>query len=210
MPEYGPSDFAGEFNVSRETLDDLKTYAALLGKWNKAINIVAPRTVPEMWGRHFRDSAQLFPLLPLKEGAPTKLMDFGSGGGFPALVLAIMGKPHGLQVELVESDTRKAAFLRTVAHDTGTPVTITTQRAEKLDQRQVDVITARAFAPLGKILDMAAPHMGENTICVLPKGQNYAAELTDAAKEWNIELETIPSVTEAGGALLHIRKISRV
>lgn len=210
MPDYGPSEFAAEFNVSRETLNELKAYAALLEKWNKAINIVAPRTVDEMWSRHFRDSAQLFPLLPLKDGVFTSLMDFGSGGGFPALVLAIMGKPFGLQVELVESDTRKAAFLRTVAHDTGTLVTITTDRAEKLAPRAVDVITARAFAPLGKILDMAAPHMGMGTICVLPKGQNYAAELTDAAKEWNIEYETIPSVTEAGGALLHIRKFSRV
>ena len=201
-----PEAFRRQTNVSRETLGRLERYAELLRKWQRAINLVGPDTLPDLWRRHMLDSAQLYPLIP--PGART-LLDLGSGAGFPGLVLAILGVP---EVHLVESDSRKCAFLREAGRVTGTipgNVTIHSCRIEDLRPWPVDVITARACARLDRLLAYAEPFLGERTICLFPKGRTVNEELTEAAKTWSMTVERRPSVTESSGVILQLGHIRR-
>lgn len=202
---YGPGDFQEATGVSRETLERLKIYEGLLRRWQKAINLVGPKTLPDVWRRHFLDSAQLFFLAPedRREGV---WLDIGSGAGFPGLVIAIMGAAH---VHLVESDIRKATFLREVSRETSAPVTVHAARIEHLAPFAVDVVTARACAPMAKLLDMAAPFWGDKTVGLFPKGRDVETELTEAAKYWNIEAELIPSQTSADARIVRLRFLKR-
>ena len=167
----GPAEFAAQFGVSRETLGRLEVYAAELVKWQKTINLVAPSTLPDVWHRHFADSAQLVALAPVAGSVtspnsdavvPLTWIDLGSGAGFPGLVAAIMLAPTGRwRVTLVESDSRKAAFLRHVARTVGVPVDNLCERAERAATRAnlayASVISARALAPLTQLLAWALP-----------------------------------------------------
>ncbi len=203
-PVYGPEAFAKDTGVSRETLARLKAYADLLALWNKKINLVGRSTEPEVWQRHMLDSAQLFPLIPA--GTRT-LLDMGSGAGFPGLVLAILGVP---QVHLVESDQRKCAFLREAARMTQAPATIYAKRIEALAAFPVDVVTARALAPVAELLDWSARFISEKTTCIFPKGQNVEVELTEAHKRWRITVDQRPSRTDSRGTILCISEVRRV
>ncbi|PWR21068.1 16S rRNA (guanine(527)-N(7))-methyltransferase RsmG [Zavarzinia compransoris] len=195
--------FAAAANVSRETLDRLRLYADLLVKWQAKINLVGPATIPDLWRRHFLDSAQLFPLLPEKPaGRERRLVDLGSGAGFPGLVLAIMGAGD---VHLVESDQRKCAFLREAARITDTRVTIHALRIETLAPLDADVITARALASLEKLLDWAAPHRSAHTIHIIPKGKEAEAELTEAARRSTLESTRHRSLTDPAATIFRIR-----
>ena len=136
MSAFGPEAFAAACDVSRETLARLELYAELLGRWNRAINLVGKRTLDDLWRRHFLDSAQLLPLLPPLDGRPRVLADLGSGAGFPGRVLAILG---AVLVHLVESDLKKATFLREVARATGAPASVHAARIESLDGLTADV-----------------------------------------------------------------------
>ncbi|MBI5164303.1 MAG: 16S rRNA (guanine(527)-N(7))-methyltransferase RsmG [Magnetospirillum sp.] len=199
-----PDDFAAATSVSRETLERLRAYADLLVKWQARINLIGPDTVPDLWRRHMLDSAQLFPHLAHR--AIHRTVDLGSGAGFPGLVLAILGAPD---VHLIESDVRKAAFLREAARVSGTAVTIHATRAEAVPPLMADLITARAVAPLGKLLDLAAPHLAENGFCLFLKGRGVEDELTAAQKEWHITVERIPSLTDAASAILDLKEVRR-
>lgn len=200
---YGPEAFQKDTGVSRETLSRLQAYADLLTVWNKKINLVGPSTVPDLWTRHMLDSAQLFPLIP--KGTRT-LLDLGSGAGFPALVLGIMGIPG---VTLVESDQRKCAFLREAARIAGASVTVLAKRIEDVPPFAADVITARALAPLADLLDWSAPFLAENTRCIFPKGQNVEVELTQAHKRWRITTDQRPSRTDPRGTIVCIDEVRR-
>ena len=191
-----PEDFAKRTGVSRETLDRLRVYDALLLKWQRAINLIGPRTIEQRWTRHFLDSAQLLPL-----GRPGSWLDLGSGAGFPGLVLAIMGAG---ETHLVESDLRKALFLREVARETGAAVTVHQTRAEALLLPPVATITARALAPLVHLLPLAHRFAGPDTVCLFPKGQDVADELTEATRYWSMSLERLPSRTDPAGLILRI------
>lgn len=150
--------------VSRETRERLDIYAGLLRKWQRSINLVGPRTIGDLWNRHFTDSAQLLPLIPSAETPTTRvLVDFGSGAGFPGLVLAILGAG---EVHLIESDQRKATFLREVARATGTPVTVHAKRIEQVAPFPADVVSARALAPLNDLLGFAAPFLRPDSLCL--------------------------------------------
>ena len=199
----GPTEFQTKSGVSRETLDRLTAYADLLVKWQARINLIGPETLPDLWSRHFLDSAQLFALIP-----PTarRLVDLGSGAGFPGLVLAVMGAPD---VHLVESDSRKCAFLREAARITGATVTVINKRIEQAPPLAADVVTARALAPLVKLLDWAAPHLAAQGQCLFLKGRGVDDELTATAKEWNIAVDRIPSLTDPAGFVLQLREVSR-
>jgi 16S rRNA (guanine527-N7)-methyltransferase len=199
----GPEEFQTKSGVSRETLQRLQIYADLLVKWQARINLVGPDTLPDLWQRHFLDSAQLYPLIP---PSCRRLVDLGSGAGFPGLVLAIMG---AADVHLVESDSRKCAFLREVARVTGTKVTIIDKRIEQIPPLEADVITARALAPLARLLDWAHPHFAPGGQCLFLKGRGSEDELTAAAKEWHISPERVPSQTGAGGLILHFKEVCR-
>lgn len=198
-----PEEFQKDTGVSRETLDRLRLYGELLVKWQKTINLVGPSTLPDLWCRHFLDSAQLFPLLP--ESARV-LVDFGSGAGFPGLVLAILGIP---EVHLIESDQRKCAFLREAARQTQAPVTVHAKRIEAVAPFAADVITSRALAPLAQLLDMAQPFLTPQTLCLFPKGQNVEAELTEAHKIWNMQVTRVPSRSDADATILRLSEVRR-
>jgi 16S rRNA (guanine527-N7)-methyltransferase len=189
--------------VSRETRERLNSYANLLRKWQRSINLVGPRTIDGLWTRHFTDSAQLLPLIP---PASRVLVDFGSGAGFPGLVLAILGVPD---VHLIESDQRKATFLREVARATGTPVTVHAKRIEQVAPFPADVISARALAPLGDLLGFADPFLHPDSLCLFPKGQMVEDELTAASRTWNINVDRIQSVTDPSATILRISQVSR-
>ncbi|MBR9973638.1 16S rRNA (guanine(527)-N(7))-methyltransferase RsmG [Magnetospirillum sp. J10] len=189
--------------LPEQSIAKLVLYAALLEKWQKRINLVGSDTIPSLWRRHFLDSAQLFPLLPQNTH---RLIDMGSGAGFPGLVLAILGVDD---VHLVESDTRKCAFLREVARVTETKVTIHNDRIEKVPPLKASVVTARALASLSKLLIWAEPHLLPGGHCLFLKGQAAEDELTEAAKEWNIAAQRVPSLSDPSGSILHLQEVRR-
>jgi len=201
MPVSAPDTVLA--GVSRETRERLNTYADLLRKWQRSINLVGPRTLDDLWNRHFTDSAQLLPLIP---PASHVLVDFGSGAGFPGLVLAILGVT---QVHLIESDQRKATFLREVARATGTPVTVHAKRIEQVAPFPADVVSARALAPLVDLLGFVAPFLHPNSLCLFPKGQMAEDELTAASMTWNINVDRIQSVTDPSATILRLSQVSR-
>jgi 16S rRNA (guanine527-N7)-methyltransferase len=176
----------------------------LLAAWNPRINLVAASTLADPWRRHILDSAQLFPLIP-PHAAP--LLDLGSGAGFPGLVLAILGAED---VHLVESDQRKCAFLREAARVTGAKVQIHAQRAETLAFPGAAVITARALAPLPKLLDIAEPFLLPHSICLFLKGKGVEEELTEARKAWKMAVRLLPSRSDERGAVLVLEALERL
>ncbi|HJS45582.1 MAG TPA: 16S rRNA (guanine(527)-N(7))-methyltransferase RsmG [Rhizomicrobium sp.] len=202
MPDFGPEEFAAKTGVSRETLARLKAYADILADWNARHNLVAKSTLPDLWHRHFWDSAQLAPLIP---SAARSLADLGSGAGFPGLVLAAM--LPSLSVTLHEATTKKCAFLQLAAERMAVPVTIQNARLEDLPPSQFDVVTARALAPLPQLLGYAQNFVGPNGVCLFLKGQNVGAELTQAHKYWNIKASQVPSQTDPSAAIVIVREL---
>jgi 16S rRNA (guanine527-N7)-methyltransferase len=198
-----PDEFAVGIDVSRETLARLTTYVALLERWQNSVNLVGKGTLSDIWRRHILDSAQLYSLLPSPFG---RVVDLGSGAGFPGMVLAIMG---ATDVELIEANTRKCGFLREVARVTNTQVIINNNRIEGGAPRIADVVTARALAPLPRLLGYAKTYVGPETICLFLKGRRLHQELTNARKTWKMGITTITSRSDAGGSVLHLRKLSR-
>jgi 16S rRNA (guanine527-N7)-methyltransferase len=154
--------------------------------------------------RHIDDCLQLVPLLP--PGA-ARAIDLGSGAGFPGLVLAIA---TGIPFDLVESDHRKAAFLREAARATGAAATVHATRIEDVALPPAAVVTARALARLPRLLDLALPKLAPGGVCLFMKGASAAAELTEAAPEWHMRVEQIPSRTESSATILRISEIARV
>jgi len=163
-------------------MDRLASYLILLQKWQGRINLVGPQTMLDPWKRYFLDSAQLVPLLP--EGRP-RVVDLGSGAGFPGLVLAMMSDA---EVHLVESDGRKCVFLREVARLTDTDVTVHNARAESLPSLRANVATARALAPLDHLLDLAKPMLVQAGMCLFLKGRAVESELTASKKNWKMRV----------------------
>ncbi len=205
-----PEAFADFFGVSRETVDRLVVYEGLLRQWQNAVNLVAPSTLGEVWHRHFADSAQLVALVP-----PTakSLVDLGSGGGFPGLVLAIMlADRPGFRVRLIESGQRKAAFLAEVSRRVGVPVDILSTRIESDETHasvgRADVVTARALARLDRLLGLAAPLFGPETVGLFLKGREAADEIGEARDAWQFDAELVASVTEATGSVVVIRRLA--
>jgi len=186
----------------------------MLLKWQQTTNLVAPSTLDRIWTRHVLDSLQLVALAPQAR----MWVDLGSGGGFPGLVIAcaLAGRP-GAKVHLVESNRKKAAFLREAARRLGLPALVHPERIEDAVPRladpmapdRIDVVTARALAPLAKLLDLAEPLLKTGALALFPKGQDVETELTDAAKYWNIEPDLIPSRTSPRGRVVVVRSARR-
>ena len=196
-------------NVSRETSERLDSYAALLGKWNPAINLVSKSSLADLQTRHFADSAQLLALCP-----PTARhwADLGSGGGFPGLVIAILAAESlpDLSVTLVESDCRKAAFLSAVVRETGIRATVVADRIESLAPLAADVLSARALAPLPQLLTFAEQHLAPKGRALFPKGATHRSEVAESLAEWRFDLREHPSKTDAHAVILEIEGVSRV
>ena len=198
-----PEDFRAKTDVSRETLASLETYLALLARWQQAINLVGPKTLSDPWRRHILDCAQLLDHLPSRSEA---LYDLGSGAGLPGLVLAILGCE---QVHLIESDQRKAQFLREVARQLNLKVHIHAARIEDLQSNAADVVTARALAPLPRLLDLANTVLRPGAICLFLKGQNATGELTEARKSWSMNADIFPSLSDPSASILKLRNVER-
>ena len=199
---FGPEEFAARTGVSQKTLAQLRAYADALIEWNERHNLVARSTLPDLWHRHFWDSAQLAPLIP--EGVHT-LADLGSGAGFPGLVLAAM-RPD-IAVTLHEATTKKCAFLHAAAERMALHVGIENARMEDLPKRPFDVVTARACAPLPQLLEYAHNFVSPNSVCLFLKGQNVGSELTEAAKYCNMKVSQVPSQTDPSGAIVTVREL---
>jgi 16S rRNA (guanine527-N7)-methyltransferase len=202
-PPLSAQGFAEIFPVSRETLARLEAYAALLTRWSQRINLVGRETLADLWRRHFLDSAQLWPLVP--DGARS-LVDLGSGAGFPGLVLAILGMDG---VELIEADSRKAAFLREAARIAEAPVMIRPCRIAAVPPHPVNVVTARALAPLDRLIGLACPFLGPDTVCLFPKGERAEQELTLARKSWTMTASLHHSMADPRGVVLRLHGIIR-
>lgn len=196
--------------VSRETLDRLDRFAETLLAWQQRINLIAPSTEPTLWTRHIADSLQLLALAP-----QAKIwVDLGSGGGFPGVVIAcaLADKP-GARVHLVESSTKKAAFLREAARATGAPAEVHAVRIEDFVENlamPVDVVTARALAPLVRLLTATYPLLKTGALGLFPKGQDVDAELTEAAKCWSIQSSLAPSLTDPKAKIVRVTGIEKV
>lgn len=191
-------------NVSRETHQTLERFAALLLRWNRTVNLVARGDELDLWPRHIADSLQLVPLIPPKV---ERAIDLGSGGGFPGLVLAIV---TGIRFDLVESDQRKAAFLREAIRATGAPAVVHAARVESLRLPPAPLVTARALAPLPRLLALAGPLLAPAGLCLFLKGSNAASELTAAGTEWHMQMTSVPSRTAPDACILRISDIARV
>ena len=189
-----------------DALEAFDAYANLLTRWQARINLVAPKTLEALWHRHFLDSAQLFVHLPAGAGT---LTDIGSGGGFPGLVLAIMAAHcGGPAVTLIESDARKAAFLREASRICAAGATIINARVEAVEEPKVDVVTARACAPLPRLLPWIFGRLRAEGTAVLLKGANWRDELTAAEKDWTMKPLEIPSRTDTSGVILKLEGLN--
>lgn len=195
-------------DVSRETSEDLDRFAQLVLKWTRKINLISGKTLADIETRHIWDSAQLWPLL----GPGLRVLDLGSGGGFPGIVLSILSKHQGRgkRVSLVESDIRKCVFLREAVRTIDLPATVTTARIEELQPQNADVVTARALAPLTTLLAWAVPHLTPQGRALFPKGASWKSEVAEARKNWDFDLTAHPSKTDAEAAVLMIKDIRRV
>jgi 16S rRNA (guanine527-N7)-methyltransferase len=208
----GPADFQKAFGVSRETVDRLSAYEILLRKWQPTINLVAPSTVEHIWHRHFADSAQILALAPVMRHLCW--LDLGSGAGFPGLVIAILlAEKGGSQVTLIESDTRKAAFLREVLREMkfegSVTVDITVARIESAANQArvgaVAVVSARALAPLPKLLGLVFPFFRPETTGLFLKGRGVEAEVEAAKQNFAFDAQLQPSLTDAEAKIVVLR-----
>ena len=191
-------------DVSHETLQRLHEFVDVLSRWSRTINLVADPNPATIWARHVADSLQL---LPLMSGRPPPAADLGSGAGFPSLVLAIAS---GQPFHLIEADRRKAAFLREAVRVTGAPATVHAERIEAARLAPVEVVTARACAPLPRLLGYAERLLGPAGVLLCLKGRTAKDELTAARAEWQMQVISMPSRTDPAASILQISGIRRV
>jgi len=195
-----------EHDVSRETLDKLASYAALLRKWTVKINLISKSSQQDLEQRHIWDSAQIY------EPTDGRWLDLGSGGGLPGVVVAILGQGDGcnLQVTMVESDQRKATFLRTCARELSVPFTVLSDRVGNIQAQSATVVSARALADLDQLLAFSEPHLAANGRCVFMKGATWRAEVAQARENWLFSCDSTASKTNPEAAILGIKEIKRV
>lgn len=188
-------------DIPHETEIKLKIYADLLLKWQKKINLVSQSTLGDIWNRHFLDSAQLMQFIAPNQ----KIVDLGSGAGFPGLVLAILG----CHVTLIESDQRKCAFLAEVARETGITITLENSRIENVPPQPCDFVTARALASLHELLGYSEPYLRMGAKCLFLKGDNLLNELTFTERLWHMQYQRHESLTDPKASVLLITEARR-
>ena len=189
-------------NVPRETQEKLDCYVQMLIKWQARINLISSKTLPEIWHRHILDSAQLVSYLPK---TPSVILDMGSGAGLPGVILAILTR-H--QLHLVESDSRKIAFMRTALRETGTSAILHEQRMEAVLALRPDIITARALAPLSQLITLASAQHHEKIEYLFLKGREAKQELTALPACPKMEAECLPSMTDSQASIIRLKPIS--
>lgn len=204
-----PTPDLGGLDVSRETFDRLIEFQNLVIKWNDAINLVSRRSIPDLWTRHILDSAQIAALTPEH---PKLWVDLGSGGGFPAIVAAIQLKAASplTRFILIESDARKATFLRQAIQKFDLNAEALVRRAESVDPLGAEVLSARAMAPLSQLLALARRHLSAHGHAYFPKGESYLEELAQARQRWSFRVQTHISRTDARAAILEVDQIEQI
>jgi len=190
-------------DVSRETYERLALYVAAIERWSRAINLFSRADLANIWERHIADALQLRVHIP---SSVDRAIDLGSGGGIPGIVLAIA---TDIPFALVESDVRKCAFLREAARETAAPVVVHTARIEHLTLKPAPLVTARALAPLPRLLGLVEPFLAEGGLFLAPKGETARMELTQAQKEWHMRVEACPSSTNPAASILKISEVRR-
>ena len=202
---YNAESFQRDTFVSRETVDDYKYWYETLCYWNESINLVSRSALGAFWERHAYDSWQLVPHIPEKAST---FLDLGSGSGFPGLSIAISCKHRGCgSVLLVDSAGKKGAFLKKIIRDRALPALVSTERVEEINNKTYDVISARAFAPLPKLLSYTQRFWGKSTVGLFLKGETVEEELTAARKKWSFNVEKVQSRTNSTGCLLKITEL---
>jgi 16S rRNA (guanine527-N7)-methyltransferase len=182
----------------------LRQFEALVQAWSPRINLVSRRDLPQLWARHIEDSLALIPLIP---AGTERAIDLGSGAGFPGLVLALT---TGIAFTLIESDQRKAAFLRDAARQLGAPVSVLNTRIETAKTVPAPLVTARALAPLDRLLALAVPHLAPEGVCLFPKGREYEAEVKAAERLWRFRLERCRTPSDPEARILKLSQIQHV
>ena len=198
-------DFQRITDVSRETLKQFQLYADLLEKWQKSINLVSKSSLSDKWRRHFYDSAQLIDYIN-KDTKPLKILDLGSGAGFPGLVISLLSAG---EVHLVEGVGKKCSFMKQVIQKTGMNAIVHNERIEQMNSFSADLITSRACADLDKLLELTSPFMNDQTECLFLKGEKSEDEIKHASKKWTFDVKKIPSKSEESGMILHLSNIQR-
>jgi 16S rRNA (guanine527-N7)-methyltransferase len=191
-------------NVSRETYDLLCTYISLLEKWNASINLISKGTMSDIVNRHINDSLQLLEFdLDIQNW-----LDIGSGGGLPAIPIAIsLRDEQRFNVTLFESDARKCAFLKTVSRELDLSISVINSRIEDREKHNATVITSRALAPLNKLIEFTDKHLAINGTALFLKGEKWKEEVEDAKKTWNFDYECFTSKIDKNGVVLKIRDV---
>lgn len=201
----GAEGFAAATGASPAQMADLERFRILLGEWNERMNLVGPSALEAFWGRHAYDSAQLLALAP----EAMTWADLGAGAGFPGLVLAVLLKDRpGAQVHLVESMAKRCRFLQAVIDDLALPAQVHNARAESLSL-SVDIVTARACAPLARLLEFAWPYLEKGATGLFLKGQDVDAEMAEATISWDFRAELLPSVSDPSGRILRVKGLRR-
>jgi 16S rRNA (guanine527-N7)-methyltransferase len=197
--------FAAVSGATADQMADLERFRVLLAERNEVMNLIGPATVPDFWSRHAWDSAQLLRLAPDARA----WADLGAGAGLPGLVLAILGKDVlGFHVDLVESMTKRCKFLSEVVEALALPATVHNARAENLDLT-VEIVTARACAPLHRLLGYARPYLQGGATGLFLKGQDVVAEMKEAARYWEYEADVVPSKSDPRGRIVRVKRLGR-
>lgn len=201
--------FLAERNVSRETEDRLLVFVDLLGKWTQKINLISKGTASDTWRRHILDSVQIYDFAPKNVSL---WLDIGSGGGLPGVVVAALAAQFapGARVAMIESDQRKAAFLRTALRELGLDGDVLASRIDAVPPKSADVLSARALAPLDQLLGFAEMHLRPGGTAIFPKGKTVDQEIADASTNWLFQIEKHASMTDADARILTIKDIKRV
>ncbi len=202
-------NFMEKYNVSRETFSKLKLYESLLKEWQLKFNLVSNSSLDDAWNRHFEDSVQLFKYIPENSKV---LYDFGSGAGFPGMVLAMIAseKTPYLKVKLIESIGKKTLYLNEVKKQTKTNVEIINDRIENIKAEKADVITSRAMASLSQLLEYTGKFCSKKTVCIFPKGKKFQEEIDEARKKFRFDCQAYDSEVSSEGKILIISNISKI
>jgi 16S rRNA (guanine527-N7)-methyltransferase len=203
---YGPAQFQAQSGASDLQMEDLARFRSLLFEWNARMNLVGPSAEAEFWSRHVLDSAQLL----IHQPQALSFADLGAGAGFPGIVLACLlkGRP-GAKMQLIESMAKRCRFLSEVVGQLALPATVRQARAEDL-QLKVQVVTARACAPMVRLLGYAEPYLKQGAVGLFLKGQDIEAELKEAAKSWCFDASLYPSLSHPQGRVVALQRVSRV
>ena len=200
------NEFIKSLNVSRETLNSFYEYETLLSKWNEKINLVSKNTLVDIWERHFLDSGQIIKHV---EASGKRWVDVGSGAGFPGLVVALLLRDRKIDCDLVlvEKNPKKGFFLSEVIRKLKLSVEVVNDNIDTLEPLKADILTARAFSDLNKLIEIAFRHRKKEGICLFLKGENYRMELDKTLNYWFFDYDIVDSLSSSSGKIIRVKKI---